>query len=74
MSDGVITIELAGVEAVGLARVADLPGVLTCSPAGSADRVLLRVAARHSDAVLRQVLAWDGVHVAGVHVAAVRQP
>ena len=74
MTDGVITIELAGVEAVSVARLADLPGVLTCSPAGVAGRVLLRVAARQSDAVLRQVLAWDGVHVAGVHVAAVRQP
>ena len=74
MTDGVITIELAGVEAVSVARLAELPGVLTCSPAGVAGRVLLRVAARQSDAVLRQVLAWDGVHVAGVHVAAVRQP
>ena len=64
--DEVLTIELAGVEPVGLARLADLPGVLSCSPAGVAGRVLLRVAARHSDAVLRQVLARDGVHVAGV--------
>jgi ABC-2 type transport system ATP-binding protein len=64
--DEVLTIELADVEAVGLARLADLPGVLSCSPAGVAGRVLLRVAARHSDAVLRQVLARDGVHVAGV--------
>jgi ABC-2 type transport system ATP-binding protein len=74
MTDGLIAIELAGVEAVGLARVADLPGVLSCSPAGAAGRVLLRVAARQSDAVLRQVLAWDGVHVAGVHVAGARHP
>jgi len=66
MTDDVITIELACVEAVGLARLADLPGVLSCAPAGVAGRVLLRVAARHSDAVLRQVLARDGVHVAGV--------
>jgi ABC-type Mn2+/Zn2+ transport system ATPase subunit len=66
MGDDVITIELACVEAVGLVRLADLPGVLSCSPAGPADRVLLRVAARESDAVLRRLLAWDGVHVAGV--------
>jgi ABC-type Mn2+/Zn2+ transport system ATPase subunit len=66
MGDDVITIELACVEAVGLMRLADLPGVLSCSPAGAADRVLLRVAARQSDAVLRRVLAWDGIHVAGV--------
>ena len=66
IGDDVITIELACVEAAGLVRLADLPGVLSCSPAGSADRVLLRVAARQSDAVLRRVLAWDGIHVAGV--------
>jgi ABC-2 type transport system ATP-binding protein len=69
MTDDVITIELACAEAVGLVRLADLPGVLSCAPAGVADRVLLRVAARQSDAVLRRVLGWDGVHVAGV-----RQP
>jgi ABC-type multidrug transport system ATPase subunit len=32
----------------------------------AAGRVLLRVATRQSDAVLRRVLTWDGVHVAGV--------
>jgi ABC-2 type transport system ATP-binding protein len=66
--DGVVTIELAGVEAAGLARLADMPGVLSSAPAraSDADHVLLRVAARQSDAVLRQVLAWDGIHVAGV--------
>jgi ABC-2 type transport system ATP-binding protein len=61
-----VTIDLAGVEAAGLARVADMPGVLSCAAASAAGHVLLRVAARQSDAVLRQVLAWDGVHVAGV--------
>ena len=67
--DGVVTIELAGVEGAGLAGLADLPGVLSCSPAGVGGRVLVRVAAGQSDAVLRQALARDGVHVAGVRVA-----
>jgi ABC-2 type transport system ATP-binding protein len=66
MGDGVVAIELAGVEAAGLARLAAMPGVLSCSPADVAGRVLLRVATRQSDAVLRLVLARDGVHVAGV--------
>jgi ABC-type multidrug transport system ATPase subunit len=66
MRDDVVTIGLACLEAVGLVRLADLPGVLSCAPAGVAGRVLLRVAQRQSDAVLRQVLGWDGVHVAGV--------
>jgi len=62
----VVTIELAGVGPDGLARLADMPGVLTSAAASAAGHVLLRVAERQSDAVLRQVLAWDGVHVAGV--------
>ena len=69
--DDLVTIELAGVDAAGLVRLADIAGVL--ASAGSAavgGRVLLRVAARESDAVLRQVLTWDGVHVAGVGRAA----
>jgi ABC-2 type transport system ATP-binding protein len=67
--DVVVTIELAGVDAAGLAGLADLPGVLSCSPAGGGGRVLVRVAAGQSDAVLRQALARDGVHVAAVRVA-----
>ena len=89
----VVIIELASVEAGSLARLAELPGVLS-SPgiAGSATatgpgaqaaevgladdagggrgRTVLRVAGPRSDEVLRHVLAWDGVHVAGVHPAA----
>jgi ABC-2 type transport system ATP-binding protein len=66
--DEVVTIELAGVDAAGLVRLADMAGVLSCSDA-AAGRVLLRVGAQQSDVVLRRVLAWDGVHVSGV-----RQP
>jgi len=69
---------VGGVAGGSLARIAELPGVLSCSAVaaepgtrgagGSAGtgRVVVRVAARESDAVLRQVLSWDGVHVAGV--------
>ena len=62
---GAVMIELAGVEAAGLARLGEIPGVLSSSAAADG-RVLLRVAPRQSDAVLRRALTWDGVHVAGV--------
>jgi ABC-2 type transport system ATP-binding protein len=65
---GVVTIELAGVDAAGLVRLAAMPGVLSSSGA-TVGRVLLRVAAPQSDAVLRRVLTWDAVHVAGVAMA-----
>jgi ABC-type Mn2+/Zn2+ transport system ATPase subunit len=84
----VVVIELAGVEGDSLARLAELPGVLSAAriaaghdqeaaETGTADhagrgpgRVTLRVSEWRSDEVLRQVLAWDGVHVSGVHAAA----
>jgi ABC-type multidrug transport system ATPase subunit len=66
--DGVVTIELAGVDAAGLTRLAEMPGVMSSS-GPAAGRVLLRVAAPRSDAVLRRALTWDGVHVAGVAMA-----
>ena len=56
-------IELAGVEDGSLSRLATLAGVLGC--AGTGNRVV-RVAASHSDDVLREVLAWDGVRVVSV--------
>jgi ABC-type multidrug transport system ATPase subunit len=65
--EDVVTIELAGVDAAGVARLADMAGVLSCSGAASAaDRVLVRVAARQSDAVLRLAMTWDGVHISEV--------
>jgi ABC-type Mn2+/Zn2+ transport system ATPase subunit len=66
--DAVVIIELEGVESGeggSLARIADLPGVLGCADTG-AGRARARVAWRESDRVLRQVLAFDGVHVAAV--------
>jgi ABC-2 type transport system ATP-binding protein len=68
--DGVVIIELAGVEAAGLVLLADMAGVLSSTAdAATSGHVLLRVAARRSDEVLRQALIWAGVHVAGVRRA-----
>jgi ABC-2 type transport system ATP-binding protein len=63
----VVVIELDGVEADGgtLARIESLLGVLSCT-AGAAAHATVRVSAWGSDSVLRQVLSWDGVHVAAV--------
>ena len=70
VGDGVVIIELAGVEAAGLVLLADIEGVLsTAVDAAASGRVLLRVAGRRSDEVLRRALIWDGVHVAGVRRA-----
>ena len=51
---------LAGLEPESAARLAAIAGVLSC------DGSVVRVAAGLSDDVLRQVLSWDGVHVAAV--------
>jgi ABC-2 type transport system ATP-binding protein len=62
------TIEVTGLEAASLDRLARLPGVL-----GLADHsarppapVRVTVTAAASDAVLRELLSWDGVHVSAV--------
>ena len=70
----VVMVELSGIEASSLARLARLAGVLAVSPdqAGAADQaarldlVQLTVVAADSDGVLRQLLTWDGVHVIAV--------
>jgi ABC-2 type transport system ATP-binding protein len=69
--DFVVIVELAGVEGDSLARIEDLPGVLSCSaaavrPGTGAGLATVRVTAGRSDDVLRQVLSWDGVHVVAV--------
>ena len=70
VGDGIVIIELAGVEAAGLVLLADIEGVLaTAVDIAASGRVLLRVAGRQSDEVLRRALIWDGVHVAGVRRA-----
>lgn len=60
----VLVVVLAGVEPAGGALIADMPGVLSCSV--DAGHATVRVAGRACDEVLRRVLSWDGVHVAGV--------
>lgn len=60
-ADGTVAvIELSGLEPESAARVGTISGVLAC------DGGRLRVTASASDDVLRQVLSWDGVHVAAV--------
>jgi ABC-2 type transport system ATP-binding protein len=55
-----VVIELSGLERESAARLSNVPGVLSC------DGERLRVTASASDDVLRQMLSWDGVHVAAV--------
>ena len=71
----VVVIELDGVEPGDGThpRIEVLPGVLSCAAAATgagtgagARRATVRVSARESDAMLRRVLSWEGVHVAAV--------
>jgi ABC-type multidrug transport system ATPase subunit len=68
---GIVTIDLTGVEPRSVSGLGRLPGVLsvaageTVPPAGSG-AVLLTVGQQDSDAVLRELLRWDGVHVRAV--------
>jgi energy-coupling factor transporter ATP-binding protein EcfA2 len=57
----VVVIGLTGLDRDSAARLAGIPGVLSC------DGTTARVTGGMSDEVLRQVLTWDGVHVAAVH-------
>jgi ABC-type Mn2+/Zn2+ transport system ATPase subunit len=67
-----VTIELAGLEAGSLSRLAQTDGVLTVSSGPGADGdparelglITVTVRQASSDAVLRELLTWDGVHVA----------
>jgi ABC-2 type transport system ATP-binding protein len=62
-----VLIELSGLEASSVPRLARLPGVVTIDPAAEAAApIRLTVTARDCDAVLRTVLSWDGVHVRAV--------
>jgi ABC-2 type transport system ATP-binding protein len=64
-AQAVVVIELSGLESESLVGLDGLPGVLSRS-GGTAAGAVLRVAAGESDGVLRQLLAWDGVHVVAV--------
>jgi ABC-2 type transport system ATP-binding protein len=61
----VVVIELSGLDSDSAVRIGGMAGVLSVS-AGPAGVRAARVAAGNSDEVLRQLLAWDGVHVAAV--------
>jgi ABC-2 type transport system ATP-binding protein len=69
-----VLIELAGLEAGSLSRLAEVDGVLAVSGGPSAvdgraptpGLVTITVSQTSSDAVLRGLLSWDGVHVARV--------
>jgi ABC-type multidrug transport system ATPase subunit len=67
---GVTVVVIDGIEGDSVARLADLPGVLSCqgaAPETGPGRAHLRVDAAHSDEVLRHLLGWDGVHVVTLH-------
>ena len=64
-------LELTGVEAASLPQLAGISGVLAVWPwpppaDGRVDRARLTVSTDSCDGVLRQVLNWDGVHVAAL--------
>jgi ABC-2 type transport system ATP-binding protein len=69
-----VIIELAGLEAGSLSRLAEVDGVLEVRGEPGADDsqpaepglATLTVRQASSDAVLREVLNWDGLHVTGV--------
>jgi ABC-type multidrug transport system ATPase subunit len=65
---GTVTIELTGVEPGSLPQLERLPGVLSvaANAAGRAEAVLVTTGKQDSDAVLRELLRWDGVHVRAV--------
>jgi ABC-type multidrug transport system ATPase subunit len=64
-----LIVELGGVEPGSLPRLERLAGVLSVAVAtapGIRQAVTVTVAESHSDAVLRELLRWDGVHVRAV--------
>jgi ABC-type multidrug transport system ATPase subunit len=58
-----VIVELTGVEPGSLPQLERLPGVLSVAADTGRHATAVTVAARHSDAVLRELLRWDGVHV-----------
>jgi len=64
-----VIVELTGVEPGSLSRIERLPGVVSVSgtnAAGQQRAVTVTVAEHDCDAVLRELLRWDGVHVQAV--------
>jgi len=58
-----VTVEVAGVEPGSLPRLERLPGVVSAAADPPSGILTLTVERRHCDAVLRELLRWDGVHV-----------
>jgi ABC-2 type transport system ATP-binding protein len=72
--NAVVVIELAGLETESLAQVSQLSGVLAAVLArvpsradGAPAAARITVLAVASDAVLRHLLSWEGLHVRAVH-------
>ncbi|HTA08797.1 MAG TPA: hypothetical protein VK836_09820, partial [Streptosporangiaceae bacterium] len=73
--NGVVIIEVTGLEAGSLAQLNGLAGVVSVhtdvtagdEPSRSIGPVQLAVVDAESDRVLRQLLSWDGLHVRAVH-------
>ena len=73
-AEAAVIIELAGLEAGSLSRLAEIDGVLEVrGDSGPGDRrpaapglVTVTVGQASSDALLRELLTWDGVHVTRV--------
>jgi len=61
-----VVAELAGVEPGSLPRLEALPGVVSVAAGPVPETVIMTVEERESDAVLRELLRWDGVHVRAV--------
>jgi len=61
-----VIVELAGVEPGSLPRIEQLPGVVSATAGPAPETVTLTVGERACDAVLVEVLRWDGVHVRAV--------
>jgi ABC-2 type transport system ATP-binding protein len=77
-AQGTVIIELAGLEAGSLSRLAEVDGILEVGDdSGAGDHqlpasrlVTVTVGQASSDTVLRELLTWDGVHVTRVWPAA----
>jgi ABC-2 type transport system ATP-binding protein len=63
---GSVFVEIAGVEPGSLPRLEELPGVLSAATGSPPEILTLTVHERHCDAVLRELLRWDGVHIRAV--------
>jgi ABC-2 type transport system ATP-binding protein len=61
-----VTVELTGVEPGSLPRLEEAPGVVSAAFGPEPEILTVTVEERHCDAVLRELLRWDGVHVRAV--------